>query len=232
MKITVKQLPRIETTLAVKESYKRIVVDAGRTMIRHALTVGTWGNCSARDPETGLIYITPSGMDYEEIEPEDIVVLTNRLEIVDGHRIPSVEREMHVSVYNVRPDANAIVHTHPLYSTVLGVNGMEIPGISEDFVQIVGDKVVCCDEYALPGTPELARVVARTIGPERNAVLLPNHGALCVGMDMKHALTVVNVLEKTAHVYIMARSIGIPNVIPDEHIRAMQYFARNEYGQR
>jgi L-fuculose-phosphate aldolase len=227
----VKKLPKIETDLEIKEAFKQLVVDAGRTMIRQHLTVGTWGNCSARDPETGLIYITPSGMDYETIQPEDIVVLTDRLEIADGFRVPSVEREMHVAAYNSRPDVNAVIHTHPLYSTVLGVNRMELPGISEDFVQIVGDKAVC-SEYALPGTSELAANVTKTLGPERNAVLLPNHGALCVGMDMKHALTVVEVTEKTAHIYIMARSIGAPQLISMEHILEMQDFARNRYGQR
>lgn len=227
----VKKLPKIETDLEIKESFKQLVVDTGRTMIRQHLTVGTWGNCSARDPETGLIYITPSGMDYETIQPEDIVVLTDRLEIVDGFRVPSVEREMHVAAYNSRPDVNAVIHTHPLYSTVLGVNRMELPGISEDFVQIVGDKAIC-SEYALPGTSELAANVAKALGPERNAVLLPNHGALCVGTDMKYALTVVEVTEKTAHIYIMARSIGEPQLISMEHILEMQDFARNRYGQR
>jgi len=227
----VKKLPRIDTDLEVKESFKQLVVETGRTMIRQHLTVGTWGNCSARDPETGLIYITPSGMDYETIQPEDIVVLTDRLEIVDGFRVPSVEREMHVAAYNSRPDVNAVIHTHPLYSTVLGVNRMELPGISEDFVQIVGDKAIC-SEYALPGTSELAANASKALGPERNAVLLPNHGALCVGTDMKHALTVVTVTEKAAHIYIMARSIGEPRSISMTHIREMQDFARNRYGQR
>ncbi len=229
--LTVKKLPKIETTLEIKESFKQLVVDAGLTMIHQGLTVGTWGNCSARDPETGLIYITPSGMDYEVIQTEDIVVLTDRLEIVDGFRVPSVEREMHVAAYNSRPDVNAVIHTHSLYSTVLGVNRMELPGISEDFVQIVGDKAVC-SEYVLPGTPELAANAVKGLGVERNAVLLPNHGALCVGTDMKHALTVVTVTEKAAHIYIMAKSIGTPQLISMEHIREMQDFARNRYGQR
>ena len=90
---------------------------------------------------------------------------------------------MHISVYNAREDVNAVVHSHPLYSSVLGCNGMELPGMSEDFVQIVADKIIC-SEYALPGTPELARNVVKALG-DRNAVLLPNHGTLCAGEDMK-----------------------------------------------
>lgn len=215
---------------AIDETMKQTLVDTGRFMIRSGLTVGTWGNVSMRDPNTGLMYITPSGMDYEEIQVEDIVVLDSDLHVVDGFRVPSVERHMHMAVYAARPDVNAVVHTHPLYTTVLGVIREELPGISEDFVQIVGDKAICA-EYALPGTPELGRNAATALG-QRNAVLLPNHGTLCVGMNMKHALTVTHVTEKSAHIYIMARSIGTVHLISEQHIRAMQHFARNFYGQR
>jgi L-fuculose-phosphate aldolase len=137
---------------------------------------------------------------------------------------------MHVFSYNARPDVNAVIHTHPLYSTVLGINGMELPGISEDFVQIVGDKMIC-SEYALPGTPELARNAVKGLG-ERNGVLLPNHGTLVVGPDMPMAMTICHVVEKTAHIYILAKSIGTPNLISMEDIIAMQDYVRNQYGQR
>lgn len=217
-------------TNRINEELKQVVVDTGLAMLKEGLTVGTWGNFSARDPETGLIYITPSGMDYHIITPDDIVVLDSSVNVVDGFRVPSVEKVMHVSVYNARPDVNAVIHTHPLYSTVLGVNGMELPGISEDFVQIVADKMVC-SEYALPGTPELARNVVKAMG-DRNGVLLPNHGTLVAGADMPSAITICQVVEKTAHIYIMALSIGTPNLISMEDILAMQDYARNKYGQR
>lgn len=217
-------------TNQVKDSLKQIIVETGKTMLRQGLTVGTWGNISLRDPETGLMYISPSGIDYDDVQVEDVVVLNRDLEVVDGFQKPSVERRMHMAVYEARSDVNAVIHTHPLYSTVLGVNHMELPGISEDFVQIVGDKMVCA-EYALPGTAELAKNAAEALG-NRNAVLLPNHGTLCVGENMKHALTICHVVEKTAHIYIMAKSIGTPHLISEEDIREMQYFARHEYGQR
>jgi L-fuculose-phosphate aldolase len=107
---------------------------------------------------------------------------------------------------------------------------MELPGISEDFVQIVGDKIIC-SEYALPGTMELAHNAVKGLG-NYNAVLLPNHGTLNVGPNMPMALTICHVVEKTAHIYIMAKSIGTPNLISPEHIKIMQDFARNVYGQR
>jgi L-fuculose-phosphate aldolase len=214
----------------IKDELKKIVASAGVTMVQQGLTVGTWGNASVRDSETGLIYISPSGIDYEDIRIEDIVVLNDKLEVVDGSRTPSIERGLHVAIYNAREDVNAVIHDHPLYSSVLGVNRMELPGVSEDFVQIVGDKIIC-SEYALPGTPELARNAVEALG-DRNAVLLPNHGTLCVGEDLKTVLRVCHVVEKAAHIYILAKSIGTPHLIAEEHIKSMQYFARHLYGQR
>ena len=100
---------------------------------------------------------------------------------------------------------------------------------NEDFVQIVGDKMVC-SEYALPGTSELASNAIKGLG-NYNGVLLPNHGTLVVGPDMPMALTICHVVEKTAHIYIMAKSIGTPNLISMEDIKAMQDYVRNKYGQ-
>ena len=214
----------------IKDELKRVVASAGVTMIEQGLTVGTWGNASVRDSETGLIYISPSGIEYEDIREEHIVVLNEDLEVVDGTCTPSIEKRMHVAIYKARKDVNAVIHDHPLHSSVLGVVKMELPAISEDFAQIVGDKVVCC-EYALPGTPELAAFGVEALG-DRNAVLLPNHGTLCVGENLKHVLRVCHVVEKAAHMYILAKLIGTPHVISDENVKAMQYFARNLYGQR
>jgi len=213
----------------IKVELREAIVEAGLRTIRDGLTVGTWGNISVRDVETGLIYITPSGMDYEHVQADDVVVLTDEIEIVDGSARPSIEKAMHVAVYNAREDVNAVIHTHPVYSSVLGVNGMALPGVCEDFVQIVGESAICC-EYALPGTMELARNAVKALG-DRNAALLPNHGTLCVGRHLRHAFKVCHVVEKTAKIYILARSIGTPHVISDEDIKAMRDFIRNAYGQ-
>lgn len=217
-------------TNKIKNELKELIVETGVTMINEELTVGTWGNFSMRDTETNLIYITPSGMNYRELTTDDIVVLDNSNNTIDGSRVPSIETFLHISIYNARSDVNAVIHTHPLYSSVLGVNGMELPGINEDFVQIVGDKMVC-SEYALPGSPELAENVVKGLG-QRNGVLLPNHGTVVVGTDMPSALTICHVVEKSAHIYIMAKSIGTPRLISMEDILAMQEYKRNQYGQR
>ncbi|MBT3321877.1 MAG: class II aldolase/adducin family protein [Anaerolineae bacterium] len=216
--------------MKIKNNLKEIIVETGIKMLAEGLTVGTWGNFSVRDPETGLIYITPSGMAYNSLQTEDVVVLDKDANLADGKRIPSIEHPMHLALYAARADVNAVVHTHPIYSTVLGVNGMELPAISEDFAQIVGYKM-SCSKYALPGTKELGQNVVKGLGKE-NGVLLPNHGTVVVGANMPAALTICHVVEKSAQTYILAKSIGTPNIIPDADIKAMQDYVQNEYGQK
>ncbi|MBI9107586.1 MAG: class II aldolase/adducin family protein [Spirochaetales bacterium] len=218
----------------IKGSYKQLIVDTGIEMVRKGITVGTWGNISARDPESGLIYISPSGMDYSTIQPQHVVVMDSELNIIDGAAEPSIEKHMHVAVFNARKDVNAVIHTHPVYSTAFGVAEQNLPGVSEDFIQIVGAEIQVATPYELPGTEALGEVAVKGLGTN-NAVLLPGHGALVVGADMKMALKVSMVLEKNAQIYIYAKMLG-----GDGHIRlfgqneidAMQEFAKNHYGQK
>jgi len=212
-----------------KREFKKAIVDGGKYMLDQGLTVGTWGNLSIRDPETGLIYIKPSGMPYPDITEDDVVVMNSEFKVVEGHRKPSIEYNFHIAIMNARKDVNAVLHTHPIYSSVFGVLREDIPGISEDFVQIVGDKIINC-EYSLPGTPELAVNVVKALG-QNNAVLIPNHGTVCVGGDFAAAVKIIFVVEKSAHIYILARSIGKPCLIDPADIKAMQDFAKNFYGQ-
>ncbi len=213
----------------IKEEFKSKIVEGGMNLFNQGLTVGTWGNLSFRDPETNLVYIKPSGMYYPDIKTEDVVVMNMEKEVVDGTRKPSIEYNFHIAIMNKRPDVNCVLHYHPVYSSVFGVIYEDIPGISEDFVQLIGDKVINCD-YALPGTPELAENVVKGLG-DRNAVIIPNHGSVCVGADFNTALKTIHVLEKSAQIYILARSIGTPHLIGADDIKAMQDFAKNHYGQ-
>ena len=218
----------------IKESYKQLIVDTGIEMVEKGITVGTWGNISARDPESGLIYISPSGMDYTATEPRHVVVMDSELNIVDGTMEPSIEKHMHVAVFNARSDVNAVIHTHPVYSAAFGAAGQNLVGFSEDFVQIVGAEVMVAEPYALPGTEELGEVAVKCLG-DNNAVLLPRHGALLVGPDMKTAMKVSMVLEKNAQICLFAKLLsggGELTRFKDEEISVMQDFARNHYGRK
>ncbi len=214
----------------ISEKFKKLIVDTGRELYKQSLTIGTWGNISVLDSETGLVYIKPSGMDYNEINIEDIIVVDKKGKTIEGIRKPSIEMPIHLSIYNARKDVGAIVHYHPIYSSVLAVTGSSLSGICEDFVQVVGEKVLCA-KYGLPGSKELAENAVASLG-NRNAVFLLNHGTLCVGKDMKEAMKVCYVVEKTAHIYILSKSVGKCRIIPEEDIKVMQDFAKNSYGKQ
>lgn len=216
--------------LKISEEFKKLIVETGLELYKQSLTVGTWGNISVLDPDTDLVYIKPSGMDYNEINLEDVIVVDKKGKTIKGFRKPSIEMPMHLSIYNARKDVGAIVHYHPIYSSVLAVTRINLPGISEDFVQLVGDKVLCA-KYALPGSKELAKNAVIGLG-ERKAVFLINHGTLCVGKDMKEAMKVCYVVEKTAHIYILSKNVGKCRIIPEEDIKIMQDFAKDAYGKQ
>ena len=210
---------------------KALLIESGKKLLDERFTVETWGNISVRGTD-GLIYITPSGMDYTACTEDDVVVMTLDGTVVDGHRVPSIEHGLHRAVSAARPDVNAIVHTHPIYSTVFSAMGEGIPLLIDEAAQALGDEVRTAP-YALPGTQALAENCVEALGRKANACLLQSHGAVCVGKDMKSAFKTARVLEMTAEIYYRIRSVGgryLP--ISREDIAAMQDFAANRYGQR
>lgn len=213
-------------------NYKKLIVDSGVKMISGGYTLETWGNISCRDTETGLVYITPSGMDYSTLTEEDVVVLTPDGNVAEGFRKPSIEAGLHLAVYRARADVNAIIHTHAPYSIVFSCTGEDIPMIIDEAAQVLGDTCRTA-KYALPGSTELAEECVKALGDKAASCLLKSHGAVCTGATMDAAFKVVKVLETTAHIYQMILAAGRkPDPISDENIAAMQYFVKNVYGQR
>lgn len=212
-------------------NYKQLIVESGKRMSGSGLTVETWGNISFRDKETGLVYLTPSAMLYDTIVEDDVVVCRLDGMIVEGERKPTIETEMHLSVYRNREDVNAIIHTHPIYSMVYAAQGKDIPLIIDEAAQILGDVCRCAD-YALPGSAELAENCVKALGERSNSCLIHSHGAVCVSGDMDGAFKTAKVLEVTAQIYYMIEATGgKPAGISDENIKAMQDFVKNSYGQ-
>lgn len=212
-------------------NYKALLVESGKKMAHSGLTVETWGNISCRDRETGLVYLTPSAMDYDAIIEEDIVVCKLDGTTVEGKRKPTIETDMHLSVYRNREDANAIIHTHPIYSMVYAAQGKDIPLIIDEAAQILGDTCRCAD-YGLPGSPELAENCVKALGEKANSCLVHSHGAVCVGSNMDVAFKTAKVLEMTAQIYYMIEATGgRPVGISPENIAIMQDFVKNSYGQ-
>ena len=214
------------------ESEKKAVIEVAQEMAKKGLVVGTAGNVSLRLKDSSgreLLAITPSGCRYESLEVDDVVIVDFEGQRVEGKLKASIETVMHIDVYKARKKVNAIVHAHPVFCSVVAVAGLEIPAIIDEQVIYIGGEIKVA-EYALPGTPELAKNAVLALGP-RNAVILANHGALSVGRDMREALTICELLENTARIYVCALGLGKVNPLPAEVVRLEKAFFSSVYGE-
>jgi L-fuculose-phosphate aldolase len=146
----------------IMEKEREIVVAYGKKLIETGLSVGTFGNLSVYNPELNLMAISPSGMDYFETEPQDVVVLTPDGELIDGKRKPSSEYDMHRIFYQKRPGIRAVVHAHSKFATTLACLNWSI----EPLHYLVGyaGKDVPCSKYVQFGTYALAESALEKIG--------------------------------------------------------------------
>lgn len=193
---------------------KKMVLEAAQQMVQKGLVVGNMGNVSMRLINTGgkeLLAITPSGRYYDSLDPDDIVIVDFDGKCIEGKLKPSVETMLHIEIYKTRKKVNAIVHSHPVFGSVVAVAGMEIPAILDDQVVCLGGGINVA-EYAPSGSLEMVRSVVSALD-ERNAVIMANHGALSVGSDMRDALTNCEILEKTARIYVYALGLGKINLL-------------------
>lgn len=210
------------------EKARKEIVEYGKKLVTSNLTKGTGGNLSVFDRETGYMAITPSGIDFFEIQPEDIVIMDLEGNIVEGDRLPSSEWEMHLLQYKERTDLDAVIHAHTTYATVLACLHWELP--ATHYMIAVAGKNVRCAEYATYGSHELA-VNATKAMMDRRAVILANHGILAGANDLLNAFNIIEEIEYCSQIYYMAKSIGEPVVLPDEEM-ALMVEKFKTYGQR
>jgi L-fuculose-phosphate aldolase len=188
---------------------KKEVLAAARKMLEKGLVSGTAGNVSVRlkaKRGRSLLAITPSSCDYKSLAPDDIQILDFNAKKVEGDLLPSVETSLHIGIYHARKDVNAIIHTHSVFATAASVSGLAIPPILEQQVVDLGGEIRCA-AFAPSGTPELAKNAVTTLG-NSNAVLLANHGAVGIGKNMSDAFHSIELLEKTAQIYLLALAVG------------------------
>ncbi|MCY6370783.1 class II aldolase/adducin family protein [Clostridium ganghwense] len=207
---------------------KRMVIEAGKTMLNSGLTVGTWGNLSVRTADGKYIVITPSGVDYEKITPEMMSLVDMDGKLVSGKK-PSIEAGLHLGIYKKREDVNAVIHTHSIYTCAVAATRTDVPAVLDEMAQIVGGGIKTA-KYGLPGSQELASNCAEALG-DRMAVLLANHGGVCVGKDLKDAFKITNVVEVSLKSYCLAKSIGNPVALDDKDVNFMRDFFLNSYGK-
>lgn len=212
--------------MLMKEERKQIV-EYGKRLISSGLTKGTGGNLSIYNREKQLMAISPSGIDYFQTKPEDVVILNLKGEIVDGDKKTSSELEMHRIFYEKRKDIDAIIHTHTMYATTLSCLRWKLPAVH--YLLASAGKDIRCAEYATFGTDKLANNAFEAM-QDRKAVLLANHGLLAGSNDLADAFAITEDIEYCAEIYYRAKSIGEPVILDDEEMNLMVDRFKN-YGQ-
>ena len=211
------------------EDTRREIIDACLWLAKHEMVIGTWGNVSVRLDETRIM-LTPSRIDYDVMQPGDLVVIDYNGVKISGERSPTSEMHVHRLIYNRRADVNAIVHCHPRYASAMCAAGEGIPPILEEMSQLIGGGIPVTPSYAPAGKHmELAALTADALG-DKNAVLIRNHAPVCCGADLKEALVCCRLTEKAAACYIAIKGGFSPREIPAEYVESERRRYLYQYG--
>ena len=210
---------------AIKDDLVRLHAE----LPRHDLVVWTGGNVSARDPESGLVVIKPSGVRYEDLTADTLVVLDLDGRIVEGTHRPSSDTASHLYIYRHRPDVNGVVHTHSRYATAFAAVGRSIPVYLTAQADEFGGEIPCAG-FAFIGDEAIGALVVETIG-RSPAVLLKNHGVFTVGASASAAVKAAVMTEDVAATVWAALQIGQPEVLPDDVVARLHERYTTQYGQ-
>lgn len=211
------------------EKLREEVLDAALNLERYNLITLTGGNVSGRDPETGYIAVTPSGLEYEKLSPKDIVIVDIDNNKIDGEYKQSVDTEDLLYIYKHMPEVNGIIHTHSIFAQSFAILNEEIPCCCTTLANEVGGSVPVA-EYAPVASDGIGPSVVKAIGDKR-ACLLANHGVITVGPDVRHAIVAAVMLEDSAKAYLFAKAIGNPVILPDSEVQKAREVFFNIYGQ-
>ncbi len=211
------------------EKLKERVWKMNLELPRNNLVAMTSGNVSGRDPEKDLVVIKPSGVPYEEMETEDLVVVDLEGNIVEGDKKPSSDTDSHLYIYRHRQDVRGVVHTHSNYATSFAALGQPLPvcltAIADEFG---GD--VPAGPYAPIGGEEIGEAIIENIGSSR-AILLKNHGVFTIGDSPESALKAAVMVEDAAKTVHLAMLKGKPERLPEEEAKKAYERYQNRYGQ-
>jgi L-ribulose-5-phosphate 4-epimerase len=215
--------------MTMLEKLKEQLYELHLELPKNNLVKWTGGNVSARDPLTGFVVIKPSGLRYEALRPEHMVILDLDGKRVEGDLKPSSDTASHLYIYRHRPDINGIVHTHSPYATAFAALGKPIPV----YLTAMGDEFggpVPCGGFALIGSEAIGQVVVDSIG-DSPAVLLKNHGVFTVGPSAEAAVKAAVMVEDVAHTVWIALQMGQPDEITPENVAKLHHRYAHEYGQ-
>ena len=196
---------------------------------KNGLVVWTSGNISARDPETGLVVIKPSGVMYADLKPEDMVVVDLDGKVIEGKLKPSSDTATHLYIYRYRKDVGGVVHTHSTFATAFAAVGKPIPANLTAICDEFGGPIPV-GSFALIGGEQIGREVVRSIGASK-AILMQNHGVFTIGKDAKAALKAAVMVEDAARTLYYAQQLGEVIDIPPEQVARLHKRYMEEYGQ-
>ena len=198
------------------EELKAAVCQANLDLVRHGLVLFTWGNASAIDRASGLVVIKPSGVGYEVMKPEDMVVVDLDGNVVEGSLRPSSDTPTHLVLYRAFPEIGGVVHTHSTYATAWAQAGRDIPNIGTTHADAFHDDIPCTrnmrkDEVFGAYEAETGNVIVerfRSLAPmDTPAVLVRNHGPFTWGADAAEAVHNAVVLEEVAKMAYLAKTL-------------------------
>jgi L-fuculose-phosphate aldolase len=197
---------------------KDLVIRAGKMLVESGLIARTWGNISARISDTQFV-ITPSGLAYETLTPEQIVIVNIADCSYEGQIKPSSEKGIHADAYRLRSEVNFIIHTHQLKASVISIDGTNLKVSREEYQNIIGDSVPCA-AYGMPSTGKLRKAVAQSVSDysKSKAVLMKCHGTVCMGTSLENSFEIARTLENIAeekYQEVCGKSKPIASSIPD-----------------
>ena len=209
-------------------SVRGALIELAQRMLAIGLASGTSGNISARLGDRVLV--TPSGVPYDDLTEDAIVALDLAGRPARPGLKPSVDAPIHCAVYRARPDLGGFVHTHSPHAVAFSIVGEPIPPLQIEAAGYLGGAIRVM-EYLPPADPNVAERVPEALGGDR-AILLPNHGVYAVGETVDAAFVAAQIVEESARVAWLARSLGTPRQLPQTEIDRLHEFIHHRYGQR
>ena len=198
-------------------------------LLTYGLVTWTSGNASGRDPDSGLVIIKPSGVPFEDLTPENQVIVDLAGKVIEGTLRPSSDVHAHLYIYRHRPDVMGVVHTHSNYATAFAALGKPIPVYLTAMADEFGGPIPIGD-YAKVGDDEIGRAIIRSIG-DSPAILMKNHGVFTLGPTPTAAVKAAVMTEDVARTVWLALQLGQPEEIPAEEVARARHRYVTEYGQ-
>jgi len=211
------------------ENLKKEVYKAHMKLWENRLVMWTSGNVSGREPKTNLVVIKPSGVSYDKLSPDNLVVVDLNGNIIEGNLKPSVDMATHLYVYKHMPDVMSVIHTHSTYASAFAAIGKPISVCLTAMADFFG-RDIPVGELVLIGEEEIGKEIVRKISNSK-AIIMKNHGPFTIGKNVNEALKAAIFLEETAKVLIMSKILGKPQPIPGSMVKILHKNYNEKYGQ-